>query len=208
MNESDVKNYYRHVERYDWVDDTRYPAKLFHQARAKHVAGLANQAINNGQLVVDVGCGTGLITRSLKGNVVGIDINPWALERARLHCPGKRFIEAESSHLPFNDNSIDVVVCSDVLEHLVDAKETVHEIHRILKPHCLFVGEVPSTSWLWSHRRLWGSTYKGREPFHFNYSQDQLRMLLDRFENVVIRRAAFGAELSFTARKGVICQPS
>lgn len=208
MNENDVKDYYRHIERYDWIDDTRYPAKLFHQARAKHIAGLANQAINDGQLVVDVGCGTGLITRSLKGNVVGIDINSWALERARIHCPGKRFIEAESSHLPFADNSIDVVVCSDVLEHLVNAEETVHEIYRILKPQHLFVGEVPSESWLWKYRRLWGSTYKGREPFYYNYNHNQLRKLLEWFGQVKIRQVAFGAELSFTARKGDVCRPS
>lgn len=203
MTNDVIKDYYR-AERYDWIEDTRYPAKLFHLLRARHVAALANALIDDDDVVIDLGCGTGLITQYLCGLVTGVDINPWAVARARVHCPDKAFVVYDSEYIPFDDNSINVVVCSDVLEHLTDAAITVRQIHRILRPGGWLIGEVPSQSALWHYRKLLGSTYRGSEPFHNNYGIAQLHVLLRQFTDVTIRRAVFGTELSFTVRKGAV----
>lgn len=202
MTNESIKDYYRHIEKYDWVDDTRYPAKLFHQMRAKHIVELANDFIGCNSKVIDLGCGTGLITRNLRGHVTGLDINTWALERAKGHCPDTvTFMPADSEHLPFPNDAIDVVVCSDMLEHLFDVNKTLSEIHRVLRKDGFLIGEVPAKTWIWHYRRLFGSTYKGKEPVHRNYTVLEVEHMLWEFKQLAIKQAVLGTEISFVVRK-------
>ncbi|MCA9422900.1 MAG: class I SAM-dependent methyltransferase [Nitrospira sp.] len=78
------------------------------------------RAIPNGVArIVDVGCGDGRLTQVLaeRGyDVMGVDPSPTAL--ARLRVPHKR---GSAEALDFPDNSFDVAICTEVLEHLPDA---------------------------------------------------------------------------------------
>jgi SAM-dependent methyltransferase len=48
--------------------------------------------------------------------------------------------------IPLGDNSVDVVLCNQVLEHVIDPGKSVSEIFRILKPGGRFLGSVPHVS--------------------------------------------------------------
>ena len=54
--------------------------------------------------------------------------------------------EGFAENIPLDDDSIDIVLCNQVLEHVLDSERSTHEIYRILKPGGLFIGSVPHVS--------------------------------------------------------------
>lgn len=93
------------------------------------------------ELVIDLGCGTGLSTVAWKGNceqVIGVEPSPDMLAVARQKEEnGISFVQAYSHDLPFADESVDVVVCSQSF-HWMNPKETLLEINRVLKKGGIF----------------------------------------------------------------------
>jgi ubiquinone/menaquinone biosynthesis C-methylase UbiE len=76
-----------------------------------------------GDTVLDVGCGSGVVSDYLatrEGVVYGLDTNPDAVESALAQFTGEnlRFQLARAERLPFPDESVDAVVLFEVLEHL------------------------------------------------------------------------------------------
>jgi len=90
--------------------------------------------------VLDVGCGSGWITKDLHfAVVVNTDISVKQLKSVS----GKARLAADAEALPLKDSMADVVVCSDVLEHVLDPKEMASEITRVLRPHGDLLLAVP-----------------------------------------------------------------
>ena len=79
--------------------------------------------------VLDVGCGTGLISQLYPNfDITGIDISDGMLSNN----PHK-WIKAPAEELPFPDNTFDYVVCRSLLHHLDDPLEGLIEMYRVLK---------------------------------------------------------------------------
>jgi 2-polyprenyl-3-methyl-5-hydroxy-6-metoxy-1,4-benzoquinol methylase len=87
---------------------------------------------------LDIGCSSGIIT-SLLGEhfltAIGIDIDQEALQYAKSHSASSHvhFWVSDSMALPFRDNTMEVIVCNQVYEHVPDANRMMREIHRVLK---------------------------------------------------------------------------
>ena len=56
------------------------------------------------------------------------------------------FIEGTAEAIPLEDASVDLVLCNQVLEHVIDPAKSASEIWRILKPGGIFIGSVPHIS--------------------------------------------------------------
>jgi 2-polyprenyl-3-methyl-5-hydroxy-6-metoxy-1,4-benzoquinol methylase len=89
--------------------------------------------------VLNVGCSTGLIDGVLAeqaGSVVGIDIDQGAIKSAQVHCShaNLQFRLGDAMALDFPDQSFDVVICSQVYEHVPDPARMMAEISRVLAP--------------------------------------------------------------------------
>jgi SAM-dependent methyltransferase len=108
--------------------------------------------------ILDIGCGTGRHTAAAydlnRGSVVGADPNfrdlIAARERLNLHMawnPRKNrawsLASADITRLPFKKDSFDIVICSEVLEHIGPWHRAVHESIRVLKPNGHLVISVP-----------------------------------------------------------------
>jgi len=106
-----------------------------------------------GATALDVGCGTGetmAVLRELGATVVaGTDLSDDALGYARHH-PHAPVLAARAEQLPFATGCADLVVSSDVLEHLDDDGAGLREYHRVLRPGGVLLVTVPSYRWLWS----------------------------------------------------------
>jgi SAM-dependent methyltransferase len=68
--------------------------------------------------VVDIGCGTGYLTRLLHGRVVALDQSAEMLELARARVPGAEFVRAEVPPLPFPDGAFDLAFSSALYSHI------------------------------------------------------------------------------------------
>jgi SAM-dependent methyltransferase len=89
-------------------------------------------------LVVDAACGTGRTSRELvrRGHrVLGFDLSPGMLARARTNVPEAGFAEASYTSLPVKDALADHVVCTLALSHLEDLGLFFAEAARVLKPN-------------------------------------------------------------------------
>jgi ubiquinone/menaquinone biosynthesis C-methylase UbiE len=67
---------------------------------------------------LDVACGTGFLTRHLRGEVVGLDQSRTMLDVAAEQAPGVRYVQGEGTVLPFDDGSFDRVFTSHFYGHL------------------------------------------------------------------------------------------
>ena len=68
---------------------------------------------------LDIGCGTGFLTRHLPGQVVGVDQSKRMLDAARRARPGLQVVQSDASSLPFPDDEFDRVFTSHVYGHLL-----------------------------------------------------------------------------------------
>jgi SAM-dependent methyltransferase len=59
-------------------------------------------------------------------------------------------MRSDATHLPLADDSLDLVVAFDILEHLADDEGAVREVHRVLKPSGTYLVAVPADPRLWS----------------------------------------------------------
>ena len=113
--------------------------------------------INPEGTMLDLGCGEGrhifgLMEKFPDLKCIGLDPHIESLDKA---FEGLKFLESISNtktnflsgsaySLPFSDDSFDLVVCSEVLEHLHDYKDAIKEINRVLKPGGQFLASVPA----------------------------------------------------------------
>jgi ubiquinone/menaquinone biosynthesis C-methylase UbiE len=85
---------------------------------------------------LDLGCGDGRLTAALDAReLTAADVSPVALERARRRLPGARLVELEPDEaLPLEDNSFDLVLCAETIEHVRDVQLFLSEARRVLRP--------------------------------------------------------------------------
>jgi SAM-dependent methyltransferase len=100
-----------------------------------------------GERVLDLGCGAGRFVAALRdaGAVpVGVEVAEGALERARAVAPGAdlRLLEPDGS-IPLEHGSVDLVWCSEVLEHVADGAHLLQEARRVLRPGGRILVTVP-----------------------------------------------------------------
>jgi arsenite methyltransferase len=101
--------------------------------------------INEGEAVLDIGCGAGVDTLvaailvGQRGRIVGIDLISDMLERARENLEktslnNVTFQEASAQDLPFPDTSFDVVISNGVFNLIPEKIKALKEVFRVLKP--------------------------------------------------------------------------
>jgi 2-polyprenyl-6-hydroxyphenyl methylase / 3-demethylubiquinone-9 3-methyltransferase len=99
-----------------------------------------------GRIAVDIGCGGGMLAEELARmgmTVIGIDPAEASLRTAREHADrsGLRidYRSGAGEQLPLGDASVDIAVCVDVLEHVVDVDAVLCETARVLRPAGLYL---------------------------------------------------------------------
>lgn len=102
--------------------------------------------------ILDAGCGTGKILELLKGygNVTGLDVSRDAISFARMRNTGVGLLLGSAVSLPFDNNTFDCVVSSDVLCSISDDKRAVKEFLRVLKKSGILIINLPAYQWLYS----------------------------------------------------------
>jgi SAM-dependent methyltransferase len=101
----------------------------------------------NTKATLDVGCGENpyFFHNRLK-NYVGIDIDIATLRKICKGLPDVSLVCASGSHAPFRDGVFDVIICTEVLEHLEDPRNAVREMFRLLAEKGVAIVSIPSLS--------------------------------------------------------------
>ncbi|TVS09893.1 MAG: class I SAM-dependent methyltransferase [Wenzhouxiangella sp.] len=131
-----------------------------------------------GRVVLDAACGEGygasLLSRSAR-QVTGIDIDAPSIEHARSRYASDRlsFECASCLDLPLADDSVDVVVSFETLEHLAEHDELMGEFRRVLKPDGFVLISSPD-------RKTYSDETGYDNPFHVReLYREQFEQLLD-----------------------------
>jgi len=102
-----------------------------------------------GLRVLDAGCGEGYGTALLHGagasRAVGVDVDEATVNHARERY-GLEFVEADIGALPFDDDSFDLVVCFETIEHVADGSRALSELRRVLAANGLLIVSTPNSA--------------------------------------------------------------
>lgn len=154
-------------EQFAWEDAHWW----FRGRRAVIWALLVRTGRAGGLRLLDAGCGTGrnLLEFAALGTVQGIDSSPEAIEFCRRRgIEGAR--QGRIEELPFDDDSFDLILATDVLEHLEDDSVALAELRRVAAPGARLLATVPAYRWLWSQH----------DDVHHHFRRYTLRGLRER----------------------------
>jgi ubiquinone/menaquinone biosynthesis C-methylase UbiE len=142
----------------DAVEDRMWWYRALH---AMVLRALEREAAPPGLPLLDAGCGTGGLLRRIAAamadgrltprRLIGFDISPLAVDRARAKVPEAAISVASVNDLPFADASFGVAVSCDVLSHqAVDEARALAEFRRVLAPGSVLVLNLPAHQWLYA----------------------------------------------------------
>lgn len=124
--------------------------------------------------ILDVGCGEGFTLTKLKAEKIGktlegIEYLDRAIELGKQHHPDIHIKKGTVYDLPYKNNSFDLVICTEVLEHLEDPKKALKEMARVAKKYCLF--SVPNEPVFMISNFLRGKNWSrwGNDIEHINH---------------------------------------
>jgi len=100
----------------------------------------------NKSCILEIGFGDGYLASLIKRKghkVVGIDISLERTKQALKNVPTAHFIVAEAKTLPFPNETFDIAICAETLEHVPQFENAIQEANSVLKSHGYFLVTVP-----------------------------------------------------------------
>lgn len=188
----------------------RFPQSIYHRAKHNMVQKMFD-SIATGSLALDAGCGVGNITTKYcnKYSIVGIDEQLLSIQFCHNFHSGK-YIQASLYNIPFADNSFDLVLFLDAIEHFTQPIMALKELARVLKPDAnILICTMNYASPLWTilgntwHRLLGGSCKPYSKDVHpTQYTSEILRQHCSEvFEEVYLQKGVMNMELFFLGKK-------
>ncbi|MBA3727867.1 MAG: methyltransferase domain-containing protein [Actinobacteria bacterium] len=178
-----------------WIPLQRY----WQRARFRVIRGM----VDGSQRILDIGCGSSRILQSLP-QAVGLDMQ---IRKLRwLRSPGRALVQGSLSRLPFEDETFDAVICSEVIEHIARSEVDLTDMVRVLSPGGMLVLGTPDYG-RWTWRALEGLYKKvfpqGYATEHINpYTRAELRRIIEGLGLAVLDVQYVGAsEMIFKAYK-------
>jgi SAM-dependent methyltransferase len=139
--------------------------------------------------ILDAGCGSGrnMVELGRLGAVTGIELSATSVALARGRDAGE-VIAGSVLEMPFADDSFDLAVSLDVIEHLEDDLAALRELRRAVAPGGVLLVTVPAYQWLWSgHDEL--------NHHHRRYTRHSLQQVAEQAGWTQLRTTYFNSLL-------------
>jgi len=135
---------------------------------------IARLALPEHARLLDAGCGSGrnMVELARHGTVTGVELSQTSVEIARGRQVGE-VIAGSVLEMPFAENSFDLAVTLDVIEHLQDDLAVLRELRRVVAPGGSLLVTVPAYQWLWSGHDV-------INHHHRRYTRRSLRRVAER----------------------------
>ena len=118
--------------RYDDLGGSHYDMRYTEEQHAKYELILGE--LPDSDLVLDNGCGTGLLFSLIESSLVGLDLSGELLRKARVRATDAQFlVQGDSEFLPFRDTVFDAVVSVTVIQNLVKPERLPIESARVVR---------------------------------------------------------------------------
>lgn len=146
---------------------------------------LFSKIIGTDKTILDIGCRDGALSKFYKekNTIVGFDIDEVAIKRANLKGIDARLTDLNSEWQIDYENKFDVVVASEIIEHLYNPDKIFNRLYATLKNNGVFIGSVPNAFRISSRIRLASGIKKGtslEDPTHINhFSLEEIKKLLN-----------------------------
>jgi len=121
--------------------------RFVHRNRLKSIAA----ELPSGRVlkILDAGCGEGhwleaARERAPGNDYYGFDVIKVAVNSAKERCPFAKIQLGDIAAMPAPDNFFDVIVCTEVLEHIIDYESAVKEMKRVLRPSGFLILTFPN----------------------------------------------------------------
>ncbi|MGV3697719.1 methyltransferase domain-containing protein [Flavobacterium sp.] len=174
--EKDFEKKYHDVETDHW----------WFKSRRKYLLDLVKDAPKNSK-ILDIGCSSGVFLKDLETlgfkteNLYGIDISESAIQNCRANGIPNSFV-MDAQNIALNE-SFDIIIASDCLEHLEDDKKALKNWNSLLKIGGTMYVFVPAFMSLWSYHDTVNMHYR-------RYSKPELKSKL-LYENLTILKASY-----------------
>jgi 2-polyprenyl-3-methyl-5-hydroxy-6-metoxy-1,4-benzoquinol methylase len=124
-------------------------SKIVDLKRLNYISRVLKENLPEGAVVLDVGCGNGIISRSLGRlgfTVKGIDVSDKAIANAIAlnTLPNVSFEVKSAEQLVADGSKFHAIVCSEVIEHLYEPSILLKTIHQVLEPNGVLIVTVPN----------------------------------------------------------------
>ncbi|MDD1681268.1 MAG: flippase-like domain-containing protein [Methanoregula sp.] len=176
-NRENLLDHYRAID--GDIDEKAYNSDLctqrfFQRRRTATIKTMLDP--QNGEIILDIGCGSGVQLRALDVNspglLIGMDLNRNALQFAKgKDIPNTEFLIADAEQLPFKDKTVNRIICAEIIEHLHEPEKMIAESDRVLADCGKIVISTPNENSVWGvYEFLWDALGRGR-----NYGETHLK---------------------------------
>ena len=144
------------------TDDKYLEEEEGRRASARYILKYLNKRKDGKGTLLDIGCAAGFLldeARKDGWDVYGVELSEWAVKHAREKMGLKNVCQGTLTEAQFPANFFDVVVMTDVIEHLIDPKTTLDGIRLLLKPNGMMCCNTPDVNSLMS--RILGAKMVG-----------------------------------------------
>jgi ubiquinone/menaquinone biosynthesis C-methylase UbiE len=192
--------------------------RFIEERRLQIIERMAN--VRRGDRLLEVGCGGGhVLQRFPQAKITGVDVSGEMLNKAREKLTGLDFelLKGELQALELPEKSFDAIICTEVIEHVVEPEPILEEIARLAKPNARIVITFPNDNLINGikgvikktgltrvppfHRMEWGGDH-----YHLHvWSIDEMRTFLGRHFRV--KDEAFSVTRLFPIRCCFLCEP-
>lgn len=177
---------------------------VWHTGKLRMTRSLIQSIHNQPKKILDIGCASGWFLSELskfypQAHCTGIDVYEEAIQYGKTWYSNLKLIHADAHALPFKKNSFDILICNEVLEHVLDPEKVLKEIQRVLRPGGYAVIEMDTGNMLfrfvwfwWTHARhgVW-------EHAHIQvFNTQKLQQLITRNGFQIKKRVIFNLSMA------------